>query len=115
MIVIVVALFIIAAICGFFAFCFYCAIDENKSKAELARIKLYRNLFIATTIFVLIGAIITLVINANTTYEPSNHNINGSAREKCSWCGKMVDADDMKGNWCKDCQNDAFGKDGWYN
>ena len=35
-------------------------------------------------------------------------------KKKCSLCGKYVSADDMRGNWCKDCQNDAFGKDGWY-
>ena len=30
-------------------------------------------------------------------------------------CGDRVPEDDMRGSWCKDCQNDAFGDDGWYN
>ena len=34
---------------------------------------------------------------------------------KCSWCGKVVPEYKMEGNWCKDCQNKAFGEDGWYN
>lgn len=34
--------------------------------------------------------------------------------KKCSMCGDRVPEDDMRGKWCKDCQNDAFGDDGWY-
>ncbi|MBR3961271.1 MAG: hypothetical protein IKK13_03555 [Clostridia bacterium] len=38
-----------------------------------------------------------------------------SNKVKCSWCGKMVSKSNMQGNMCKDCQKNAFGKDGWYN
>lgn len=34
--------------------------------------------------------------------------------KECSMCGDRVPEDDMRGKWCKDCQNDAFGDDGWY-
>ena len=46
-------------------------------------------------------------------FEPV-HVTNSNQKEKCSMCGKKVSKDDMRGKWCKDCQNDAFGKDGWY-
>ena len=36
-------------------------------------------------------------------------------KEKCAWCGRMVPKSEMQGNWCDDCQDDAFGKNGWYN
>ena len=46
----------------------------------------------------------------NNYYDDTN-----SKKEKCAWCGRMVPKSEMQGNWCDDCQEDAFGKDGWYN
>ena len=40
---------------------------------------------------------------------------NDTNYKECSMCGDRVPEDDMRGKWCKDCQNDAFGEDGWYN
>ena len=66
---------------------------------------------------------ITLVIIAvgawfiGTTFFGGNRSGDKSTKtnyEKCSMCGDKVPEDDMRGKWCKDCQNDAFGKDGWY-
>ena len=48
------------------------------------------------------------------SYEDYNPNLN-NRKEKCAWCGKTVDKDDMIGTWCRDCSNDAFGHNGWYN
>ncbi len=45
----------------------------------------------------------------------SNNNSSKTNYETCAMCGDRVPEDDMRGKWCKDCQNDAFGEDGWYN
>lgn len=57
--------------------------------------------------------IIFTVIPQTIDFEPV-HITSSNQKEKCAMCGKMVSEDDMRGKWCKDCQNDAFGEDGWY-
>ena len=69
-----------------------------------------RNIIGGISVFLAVTAFL-LFFNSPWDFEPISPS--KSTKEKCSWCGKMVDADDMQGNWCKDCQKDAFGKDGW--
>ena len=37
-----------------------------------------------------------------------------SPKVKCAMCGKKVRQKQMIGKWCEDCNEDAFGEDGWY-
>lgn len=69
-------------------------------------------LFLVLTL-VLACYIVFTVIPQAIDFEPI-HSASSNRKEKCSMCGKMVSQDDMRGKWCKDCQNDAFGDDGWY-
>ena len=64
-------------------------------------------LTILITIFVIIG-INSFSFNPVPSYDSNR-------KEKCAWCGKEVDKEDMIGTWCRDCSNDAFGHNGWYN
>lgn len=68
------------------------------------------------TLFSTIVLIISLIMFAYIA-EYGSRNVGKPQEtkyEKCSMCGDKVPEDDMRGKWCKDCQNDAFGDDGWY-
>lgn len=45
-------------------------------------------------------------------YRPPTQSNSGSKKEKCAWCGKYAE---LTGKFCDDCNENAFGKDGWYN
>jgi NADH:ubiquinone oxidoreductase subunit 6 (subunit J) len=63
-------------------------------------------------IIILIG-LITLFLYGNRNAGKST-NTTKTNYKNCAMCGDRVPEDDMRGNWCKDCQKDAFGEDGWY-
>ena len=61
-------------------------------------------------IIILIGFIALFLYGNRNAGKPTKTNY-----KNCAMCGDRVPEDDMRGKWCKDCQNDAFGEDGWYN
>ena len=61
--------------------------------------------------------ILTLICWGIGSLFGASDNVGKSSKtnyETCAMCGDRVPEDDMRGKWCKDCQNDAFGDDGWY-
>ena len=116
----VVLIFIVAIFEAFLSFsCFKKSKDTNNN--EKLRTS-YKRVSVMTLVLaiVFIGANIFYFIPESIEYDnaniiSSNQNISSSnKKEKCAWCGKKVSKDDMRGKWCKDCQKNAFGKDGWY-
>lgn len=69
-------------------------------------IKPHRLIIFVVIIIALIALFLYGGRNAN---KPTKTNY-----KTCSNCGDRVPEYDMRGKWCKDCQNDAFGEDGWY-
>lgn len=91
-------------------------IDTATSSVNEVDVKSIRKSFITILIIALILSFVAWLIGV--TFFGWNDNANKSSKtnyETCAMCGDRVPEDDMRGKWCKDCQNDAFGEDGWYN
>ena len=87
---------------------------ERKVIEEKDRKKQPNFLFITFITFAITLFIAWLI---GVTFFGWNDNANKSSKtnyETCAMCGDRVPEDDMRGKWCKDCQNDAFGEDGGY-
>lgn len=109
--------YVLGAITLFISFCLWV------SRKELAEKK--GDYYARTIAFFLIG-IISISVGIYFSVNPVNKNdfsyddtptYNSQTKtkyKKCALCGDRVPEDDMRGKWCKDCQNDAFGEDGWY-
>lgn len=75
---------------------------------------IYNNKVIVIVQIVLCIVLIVGAILLNSNISPSNSNNNDVKRVRCSFCGEKVPEYNMRGEWCKDCQKNAFGEDGWY-
>ena len=90
-------------------------IDTATSSVNEVDVKSINKSIITLLITTLILSFVAWIIGV--TFFGWNDNANkssGANYKTCAMCGDRVPEDDMRGNWCKDCQNDAFGKDGWY-
>ena len=67
----------------------------------------------AVILAILSALIIFVVIPTEKSMTRTSYSSNSSTK-KCAMCGKMVSKDDMRGTWCKNCQNAAFGEDGCF-
>lgn len=55
-----------------------------------------------------------LIIGISAISKSCSNTPSPVEKERCGWCGKEVYEYNMRGKWCKDCQEKAFGEDGWY-
>ena len=93
--------------------CFYNAKKGNETEKKNNKSKGVVSIVLAL-VFLCVNLFYMIPTARDFVAIPS-YQSTSSKKEKCAWCGKMVNEKDMRGKWCKDCQNDAFGKDGWYN
>ena len=61
----------------------------------------------------IIGILVALIIYSDANADKSSNTKTNYKR--CSFCGDRVPEYDMIGGWCEDCNENAFGEDGWYN
>ena len=59
---------------------------------------------------VLTVAIVFLSVGSEWVFHSSGSG--SSDKGTCAWCGKY---EELTGKFCDDCNEKAFGKDGWYN
>ena len=89
--------------------------DTKKSSSVKQVNKKQPNFLFMTFITLAITLFIMWLIGV--TFFGWNDNANKSSKtnyKNCAMCGDRVPEDEMSGRWCKDCQNDAFDEDGWY-
>jgi hypothetical protein len=55
-----------------------------------------------------------LIIGISALSKSCSNTSSPIEKERCGWCGKEVYKYKMRGEWCEDCQEKAFGEDGWY-
>ena len=95
---------IITVVCGLF---FLLGKTKNKAGAFMVTglVILLLGLFGFNLIFNLTNG------SSKSDYEDTYSKV---TYKKCAWCGDMVRESDMTGKWCDDCNEAAFGNDGWY-
>ena len=109
----VILLFIAASFSAFLSFSYYKkAKNTNNDEQQRASDKTGSIALLVLAIAITAGNIFYCIPQA-INFEPVKVT-SSNRKEKCGWCGKMTPEDEMQGDLCEDCQNDAFGKDGWY-
>ena len=55
-----------------------------------------------------------LIVGISAISRSCSNALSSVEKKRCGWCGKEVYEYNMSGIWCNDCQEKAFGEDGWY-
>ena len=72
-----------------------------------------RGIYLALGIILLLSIVLgyQAITMTNKSDQDRNYSNSTSQKGKCAWCGKYAE---LTGDFCDNCNENAFGKDGWY-